>query len=398
LDKEELTLGERVHLASKDLKNILRPSIYAALIGLGLMGLGLASVFNSTSVFEEYGYHEDHYNFPGGPICSTLDPLVNSENDPAKVAILEGGGAQSAGMQNGDVVVRINDMEIPDAKTAESWQEFFPSVQVGDEVEVEISRNDENISLLVETTTEDGITPVIGFIIPYSCDSYFFFDDEGKQLTLESIREIDGYISNLYNLLIAFGILFGYFLVWTLWKGRKLKKEVNDWEDAYLDQHYILTFETNVPKGKTNGEKILNMAQTVFPELRQKNGKPEKWKGETISHNNYTFDCYQPTNEEDVDTVFVAKHFGKEKITLETLQELVEIAKKKLPADTLKGKLKNLADTTDIFRLICVGEEYDSVFLKDKTLEKAMDELDFLYPIDLIHEKDGNYSVLWVEN
>ena len=49
-----------------------------------------------------------------------------------------------------------------------------------------------------------------------------------------------------------------------------LEKEIEEWEGDYLAENYYLSFETNVPTGKTNGEKIFRMAQLVFPELRKK--------------------------------------------------------------------------------------------------------------------------------
>ena len=263
-------------------------------------------------------------------------------------------------------------------------------------IEVEITRDGQNISFMVETSQYDDGKPLIGFLIPYSCETYFFFSEEQKQLTLDSIRQIDSNLSRSYNLYYIFGAIFGYFLIWTIWKGRKLKKEIDEWEDAYLDQHYVLTFETNTPQGKTDGEKIFNMAQMVFPELRKKDGKPEKWKGVVMGKNGYQFDCFQETNESEP-RYFIAKHFGKEKIDLEKIQELCNKAKEGGEAKTLKEKWIKMSSSKPAFRVICVGENYGEKLLKDRSRQKGMYELDFEYPIDLILEKNGNYSVLWVD-
>jgi len=396
MGREDLSLGERVHLASKDLRKILNPSILAALAGFGLMGFALATTYNTTTILDEYGYREYRYNSPEGPLCNILDPLVESESDPAKIVVLEGSGADTAGLKNGDVITKINGISTPDAKTAENWRDLLPTVQAGDVIEVEITRDGQNISFMVETSQYDDGKPLIGFLIPYSCETYFFFSEEQKQLTLDSIRQIDSNLSRSYNLYYIFGAIFGYFLIWTIWKGRKLKKEIDEWEDAYLDQHYVLTFETNTPQGKTDGEKIFNMAQMVFPELRKKDGKPEKWKGVVMGKNGYQFDCFQETNESEP-RYFIAKHFGKEKIDLEKIQELCNKAKEGGEAKTLKEKWIKMSSSKPAFRVICVGENYGEKLLKDRSRQKGMYELDFEYPIDLILEKNGNYSVLWVD-
>jgi len=399
LVEQEISLGERVHLASKDLRNILKPSTWAAIAGLGLIGLAFTWTYSTSSVLEEYGFHENHLNFPDGPLCNVLDPLVDSDSDPAKIVVLEGGGAERAGIQKGDTIVEINGMEIPDAASLDNWHNRLPDVKAGDVIEVIAEQDGQRNSFMVETAADQsqGGRPIIGVMVPYSCESYFFFDEEQKSLTLDSIRQIDTNLTSTYTLFAIFGVIFGFFLIWTLWKGKKLRNEMDEWEEAYLDQHYVLTFETNKPKGESNGEKIFNMAQAVFPELRMKGAVLEKVQEKIVGKDGYEFDCYGYTNE-DEPRLFVAKHFGKNKVTLEKLQEFCDKAKKGLPASSLKDKLKKLNEIGNpIFRIICVSEVYDEKFMNDKSLQKVMDELNFDDPMDLILEKDENYSVLWVE-
>lgn len=395
--RANLSLGERVHLASKDLRKILTPSIWAAAVGLVIIGVVASATFQSTTTIEEYGYHEYRLNSPDGPICDPGIQLVQ-DTDPARIMVLPGLGAEKAGIQNDDVIVTINGIKITNTAEVRQWSNLVPNVKPGDTVDVTILRNDEQLSFMVKTTAdkENPEQPLIGIVSPISCDRYYFLTDEEKSLTLDAIRKIDSNLYAIYSLIGAFAIIFGYFLIWTLWKGRKLRNEIDDWEDAYLDQHYILTFETNTPKGSTNGEKIFNMAQAVFPELRKKDGKPEKWYGKVIGKDGYEFDCFQATNESEPE-LFVAKHFGKTHVELEKLQELCDITKKSKSLEPLKKKIKKLSEIP-IMRVICVAEDYDEKFLKDSSREKVMDELDFEYPIDLILEKDGNYSVLCVES
>lgn len=397
MEKAGLSLGERVHLASKGLRNILDPSIGASIIGLILIVVTGSSVFYATSTINEYGHNEYRVNSSDGPPCDVSNFVEVKDSDPANIIVGEGLGADKAGIRNGDIITKINGVDITDAETLKKWSTLVVGVKPGDFVKVEVLRNKEQKEFTVLTIkSEDNPSlPRIGVIIPQTCATYYFLNDKEKSLTLDAIRNINDHLGDIYLTVGAFFLLFVYFLVWTLWKGRKLKAEIDDWEYAYLDQHYILTFETNSPKGSTNGEKIFNMAQTVFPELRKKNGKPEKWQGKESGKDGYEFDCFQVTNESKPE-LFVAKHFGKTEVDLEKLQELCDVAKESRSEDTLNKKIKKLKEM-DILRIICVAENYDAPFLKDRTREKIMDEFKSEYPIDLILEKDGNYQVLWVE-
>ncbi len=398
VEEQELSLGERVHLASKDLRKILNPSIVAALVGLGIIGLVTLSTFHASSTLNEYGYHQYRLNSADGPICDPSDKMVSDDADPAKIVVLNGYGADKAGLKNGDVVEQINNITISNAGEFSNWRNLIPGVKPGDVVQVKAIRDGQELSFKVQTSSSpsNSTIPLIGLLVPKTCDEYYFLNDKEKSLTLESIRYIDSMLGNIRIAVIAFAAIFGYFLIWTLWKGRKLKADVDAWEEAYLDQYYILTFETTKPSGSSNGEKIFNLAQTVFPELRKKDRKQEKWKGKMEGKDGYEFDCFQTTNESEP-RLFVVKHFGKEKVDLEKLQELCDMAKKGKSAKTLKDKIKKLNDSTKFFRVICVAENYDAKFLNDRSLEEVMDKLDFEDPIDLILEKDGNYSVLWTE-
>ena len=394
--KADLSLGERVHLASKDLRRILNPSIGAAILGLIIIGLVSESTFYAASTIKEYGHDEYRINSPDGPSCDPNNFSSVTDSDPARIIVVEGLGADKAGIKNGDIILKINDVMIPNSAELQKWPSLMLGVKPGDFVQVTVLRDNEQLSFSVQTTkSEDSNVPFIGVVIPSSCASYYFLNDKEKSLTLDAIRNINNHLVDIYTYTGGFALIFVYFLTWTFWKGRKLKAEMDDWEEAYLDQHYILTFETNTPKGTTNGEKIFNMAQTVFPELRKKNGKPEEWQGKETGKDGYEFDCFQPTNESKRE-LFIAKHFGKTEVDLEKLQELCNKAKESRSLDSLKKKIKDLKEM-NILRIICVAENYDAPFLKERSREKIIDELRFEYPIDLILEKDGSYQVLLVE-
>jgi len=195
------------------------------------------------------------------------------------------------------------------------------------------------------------------------------------------------------------GIILIYFAFTLVGQLRKLRSEVSNWENAYLDQNYLLTFETNPPAGSTDGEKIFNMTQIVFPELRKPNGKPEKWKGIVKGTDGYEFDCFQTTNakKDEEKEILVVKHFGDTKITKEKLQELCDAAKESQKEKSVEKKIEK-AYEMEIFRIICVGRNYEPKLIKnEKYQDSVMADLDFDGLIDLILEEEGNYTVIRFE-
>ena len=229
------------------------------------------------------------------------------------------------------------------------------------------------------------------------CVSYFILD-KGYANSDDVLRLVLAQLKTIALILGMFAIVIMLALFkWTP-KIRKIKSKLIDWENDFLDESFIITFNTNRPEGNTNGEKIFNLSQKVFPELRQSDGKQELWKGTFKGKDDYEFDCYQATNLKKKSNVefFIAKHFVDNPITLDELQKACTAARKSMRIYLQKNKMKD--DSFEIFRFICVGRNYDPQFLEEKTREELMDQLDFEYPIDLIlEEKDENYRVLWID-
>jgi hypothetical protein len=194
------------------------------------------------------------------------------------------------------------------------------------------------------------------------------------------------------------GVAFcSYGLIWYIIKGRQVDQNFNDWKHDYIEQTYILVFDTTVPKGDTTGERILNLARAVFPELRSNYIPPGildriklrfKRKVDKPQHIIVSESMnYKVSPEYSVDLAlrtpdgyFIVKDFKDKVVSPEELRHLVKI---------LGHKFK------DIFRVICVARAYDEVLLNTETLEKQMTEQDF--EIDLILEEKVGYSVLWVD-
>jgi hypothetical protein len=86
---------------------------------------------------------------------------------------------------------------------------------------------------------------------------------------------------------------------------------------------------------------------------------------------------------------FIVKDFKGNIVTVADLKQLSRI---------VGGKFKNRYRKTYVFRVICVSKQYDPSFLKAKSLEEQMIELDSNFPIDLLIEEKVGYSVLWVDH
>jgi len=184
------------------------------------------------------------------------------------------------------------------------------------------------------------------------------------------------------------------FFVW-MPQIRNLNKEMREWEGQYLDESYLLTFETSVPTGSTDGEKIFNMAQDALPELKKNYIERQKWTGKVKGKDKYEFDCFQITPEKK-SRVFIAKHFGDTTIDAEKLKELCKAVEESMKLDSLNKKFKGLKEM-EILRVSCFGRKYDPKFFVEKTRDEILDKLDKDFFLDLINEKEEGYTVLSVE-
>lgn len=398
VDNHELTLGEQVHLASKDLRNILKPSIVAAIVGLVIIVIVGALTYFASHTITEYSYIVYRINSANGPLCDPLNFVPVSNTDPAKVTVFDGQNAEKAGIMTGDIVTKINGLQITNAAQFNNLQNMFPNLKPGDAINIDTLRGSQQASYTVQAvqSLDNPQAVSLGIIIPAKCSSYYDLKEEKKNSGTELIAGISNTLHHIRHIASIFATIFGFFLVLTLWKGKKLSREINEWERAYLDQHYVLTFETNTPIGSTNGEKVFNMAQIVFPELRQKDGKAARWQGSIVGKDNYDFDCFQTTNESKP-RLFVVKYFDKGvTVDLKKLHELFQAVTESKKFSSLKDRIKNL-EKMKIFRIVCVAQEYDQSLLDDSKREEILDKLSE-YPVDLILERDRSYSVLRASN
>jgi len=397
LEKDiDLTLGERVHLTQKKIKPILNTTYAALGIGITITVLVLLIGVPSIQFIESFGVWENRLDTPDNRPCDP-DDVIDPNTYPAMVSPIEGTGAYEAGIQYGDIITKINELDITNSQSFEDdWPEKFPSVNPGDTVTVMIERNGQQFPISVKTIPhfDDPSRTMLGvdYVDPV-CTLYFILNEEFSQQNLQLV------LAGIWVIIIIVATLGACLIIgFVVWRKKinNLKYELEEWEGDYLDEAYLLAVETNVLTGDTDGEKISNMAQTIFPELRKDYSTFAKWEGKMKLKDGYEFDCYQTTWDGE-NQLFIAKHFGDETITLEVLHELCNKAEKSLKDKNVQKKINDIEDT-EIMRIVCVGRKYDPKFLKDESQDELMDEIDeegFL--IDLILEKDGKYSVLRTE-
>ena len=188
-----------------------------------------------------------------------------------------------------------------------------------------------------------------------------------------------------------------------------MSSELDEWDNQFIDEDYIVTFSTTKPKGKTNGEKVFNMARDVFPELRAQDAglPPLKWAGVVENSNGYKFDVFQKFGEDtdEVDDVFVVKHFGDTVVTLKKANEACAEAKFAVKDEKVHAEVGN---PLYVNRLIIIAKKYDNSIIPTMSptwddldaakLEKAMDKIDADFAVDFMEEDEkGRFNVLWVD-
>ena len=393
LEESDLSLSQKAHIAQRSVKKILGLSnkgLYAGIFFAGVMILLSSSAIIFIENFGQWEYRLDSMN---GPVCNAGSFVIGGTS-PAQVLILDDQGAEKAGMIDGDVIKKINDYEINSVTDLFAWKENLPNVSIGDTVVVMVNRYGEELFFEVTTgpsnlSKDEGI-PMIGFWADSGaiCSQYFILN---TSLTEYDIPIVLLYVWGIALISVLIAALMIVALFYWRPKINKVKNQLNEIKNDYLEENYGITFNTTIPEGRTEGKKIFNMSQKVFPELKKIDGSKDVWKGTSKGHDGYEFDCYQITNEENKDDaeIFVAKHFGNELITLEKLQELCDKSEKS--KSIIDDKYRN------IFRLICVGKNYDQSLLNNEYVEKTLEELYFESSVDLILDDETSYRVLWID-
>ncbi|MGC1134804.1 MAG: hypothetical protein WA941_18395 [Nitrososphaeraceae archaeon] len=205
--------------------------------------------------------------------------------------------------------------------------------------------------------------------------------------------------------LVASIILLSPFLIAMIIKSRRIYGELNTWNKEYLQSSYTLIFDTTIPKGNTTGEKVLNLASLIFPQLRAdyidyyytsnflkslfKRKSARAWKEKLYSSLNYRVgqEYNLDVALKTLEGYFIVKDFGDSILSVENLKELIEIVGNKF-----RDKYRQL----DVFRIIVVAKEYDQPFLNRESLEQMMRGELGKMDIDLVVQEQVGYTVLWI--
>jgi hypothetical protein len=209
------------------------------------------------------------------------------------------------------------------------------------------------------------------------------------------------------------------FIFWLYYKLRSVNKELKIWTQEYMNNSYVIIFNTIIPKGNSTEEKIIDLAKQVFPELHEQYSKfytidkigdialrifLKKLLGKKIvrivtdnvnskiGKEKYHVDLAIKTLE----GYFIVKDFNEKILTENELKNFIKILDNKINTQKILQYLK-LIDSK-IFRLIFVAKHYDQQFLERESLEKIMIEnLRVNFKVDLIIEEEDKvgYTVLW---
>ena len=204
----ELSTQERMFLSLRDFKKFIAGVWVVAIVLCFLIGV---VVFDSGSYFETVE--------PGLHVAFVMDDY----------------GAQKAGIQTHDVIVKMNGIPtLDDAGANHAWSSFEP----GETISITFSRGAEQFTVPVETTScpvtiiglPDCTYPENGFVgIEYDFKSALL----GKIATVAILS------------LIAVSIL----ILWLVLRGRKWQKEIDSIRRDYTNQTYFFALGTS-----THGE------------------------------------------------------------------------------------------------------------------------------------------------
>jgi len=412
LTEDDLTLGQKIHMKRSELRSSLRLHWVMLVVGIVLIVLTVGVASNAIQFFESFGNYEYRFWSMDGPTCNTDDYTGSIENWPPTITSTTA-GSYEAGLLSGDNIVRINDYDIKNLGDLYAWDENLPEVKPGDYVDVIVLRDGQEMTFSVKTTGEEYfgdirsrigvdtpadelVNPCINWFVPNKIDDF----------TANDLQTSMGWLW----IQATVGVIIGVVLLWIFFEVRKrnskLLSELNEWEEHFIDEDYVVTFSTTKPKGKTNGEKVFNMARDVFPELRAQDAglPPLKWAGVVENSNGYKFDVFQKFGE-DTDEVFVVKHFGDTVVTLKKANEACAEAKFAVKDEKVQAEVGN---PLYVNRLIIIAKTFDDSIIPTISptdddldvakLEKAMDKIDADFYVDFMEEDEkGRFNVLWVD-
>ena len=203
---------------------------------------------------------------------------------------------------------------------------------------------------------------------------------------------------------ISIPIIFYKLFYTSIWKGKKLQKQLSEIQSNLIKRSYLTNFELVEPEiiiqgGDPKLEKFVNHLSLVFTDINKKNKKRVK-KGKTVEQHwrwkrgrfNIWKDYFFVTRTKI--TLYVTQYFEKT-ITVEDIQKIIKLLEKEKMRDTVTG-LKIFSVLPSSIRLIILGEKLDSSF-DDENIIQTMNELKRKIKVDIILETEYGYSTVWID-
>jgi hypothetical protein len=200
-------------------------------------------------------------------------------------------------------------------------------------------------------------------------------------------------------------IIISAYVVYYYSKARGFYQIQKDWVRDFVESQYILIVNTSMPSGNTTAEKIFNLCRLVFPELREDYARyTVYWKDQLRAYfrkqrgrklidyakganfqvtPSYTLDVALKT----INGYFIIKDFKEKAVTTEELNQLKDVVNGR--------KFRDRYYRLNVFRVICIGRNYDNSFFDGKSLEQKIKNLDFNFKIDLLLEERLGFTILW---
>ena len=295
-------------------------------------------------------------------IIASVSVFSNIENAPPGIVVLDlidGFGAKSAGIQVGDKIIAVADVQITNNGD-------LPRLIIGETVDVTVIRGDEFLTIPVEIMPdpENDSHAMLGI----------FWEDRRVQ---------DGEVVYWWTVILLSIPVVGIF-IWSVTRGRKWSGTANILRRQHRIESYFSTLSLATRETDDISLDFFNIAVDVFPELKQHESKINQESGEielesmTLEKkNNYKFDVWEDTKE----GTFLIKSFPhnapKMKVTYEQIEKAAKLAKEE-PGDCL--------------RLVCLADAFESKAVEE--ISKIEEKMEFKVPIDLILGNSIGFSAV----
>jgi len=198
---------------------------------------------------------------------------------------------------------------------------------------------------------------------------------------------------------ISIPIIFYKLFYTSIWKGKKLQKQLSEIQNNFIRRSYLMNFELVEPEiiikeSDEKLEKFVNHLSMVFPDIARVNSKRirKKKKAEQYFQHHqklhwlkkYYFSLNTPLGW------YAAQSF-ENKVTIEDIKTII----RKFSLEKTFTKF-GIIGVLSVQRIIILGKEFDDSFSDDNILI-TMNELKRKFKVDIILETEYGYSTIWID-